>query len=237
MAAARTEFAGLWREYFDDKITSEQLNAELDCMYKKWEKVEGQQNLFRTVIRMYLFSPDSAAKEMDFSRILNSQALVMLFAHLDAFMADRMRSICRVRPEVLKCDKKMEWSDIVSSGSWDKLMDQMIEEYVYTFGWRSVKKRIDFLNKQIGLAIDFSDSDSTLIEDFENIRNVIIHNGGKVSQEYIDRSGRADLSIGSPIPVALEDVRKVFKATGGLGQAIFKAIAKKFYNQDNPSWI
>ena len=237
LAEARKQWSDLWTSHFDNKTTSEQFSAELDRMFKEWERIEGQPALFKTVMRMNLFRPDQATKELDFSRIVNSQALVMMFAHLDAFMADSIRTTCRVCPEILKCDKKMEWVDIVSCGSWDKLIDQLIEQYSFQFGWQSVAKRLDFLKKQIGLEFAFQEEKLRIIDDSELIRNVVTHNGGNVSQEYLVRSRRTDVSLGQPIPITLDSIRQLFTAIGLLGDTLYKAIAKKFYGKDNPDWI
>jgi hypothetical protein len=237
LADARKQWRDLWTAHFDDKITSEQFSAELDRVYKEWERVEGQPALFKTVMRMYLFRPDLASSELDFNRIVNSQAFAMLFAHLDAFMADSIRAICHIRPEILKCDKKIEWVDIISCGTWDKLIDRLSEQYSFQFGWQSVAKRLDFLRNQIGLTLIFPDEKLKLIEDSEYIRNVVIHNGGNASQEYLDRSKRTDVSLGQPIPITLGSIRQLFSSISLLGDTLYKAIAKKFYDKDNPDWI
>jgi len=234
---ARKQWRDLWTSYFDHKITLEELSAEQDRMYKEWERVEGQPALFKTVNRMYLFRPDSSSSELDFSRIVNSQALVMLFAHLDAFMVDSVRTICRIRPDILKSDKKMEWVDIVSCGSWDKLIDQLVEQYSFQFGWQPIAKRLDFLKKQNGIDIVFPEEEMKVIDDAELTRNVVTHNGGNISQEYLARSKRTDVSIGQPIPITVDFIRQLFRAISLLGDALYKAIAKKFYGKDNPEWI
>lgn len=233
---ARNKWRDLMTALLDHKITSEQFDGELTSLYAEWEKVKGQSALFKTVIRMSLFRPNTASSEIDFKRIVNSQAYVMVFAHLDAFMADSIRAVCKLRPEVMKCDKTMEWVDIISCGTWDRLLTQLSEQYSFQFGWQSLVKRIDFLRSQIGLKLTFPEEKLKVIDDAENIRNVLVHNGGNASQEFLDRSKRSDLALGEQVPVTLESVRTLVGTISELGDRLYEAIAEKFYGKQNPEW-
>ncbi len=189
----------LWGDYFDKKITSEELHTGFDVIMKEAEAIEGGRPLFSSVISMYIARPDTSSREIDFSRILHHQAIVMLFAHLDAFLADSIRAICRRRPEVLKSDKQIDWAEIIACGSWEAVLRRLVEEYVFTFGWPEIKKRVEHLKERIGLEFEVSEGDQQEIRRMELIRDLIVHNGGQVSQEYLNRSGRTDVAVGDRI--------------------------------------
>jgi len=234
---AMSRISSLWRDYFDEKITSEQMHSEFDRQLKEWDKVEGRKLLFGSVFLMRLSRPDPSKSEIKFDRMVYSQAIVMLFSHLDAFLADSMRAICRGRPDILRSDKKMAWNEIIACGGWGKVMARMVEEYVFNFGWQGVVRRVEFMKKQLGLTFEVSDEDFKVIDQDEHIKNAVTHNGGNASQEYIERSGRTDLLIGQPIPITEELVKQLYTACRSLGEAASEAISKKFFGQDKPFWV
>lgn len=236
LASARKKWGELWTARFDDKITSSQLDDEIDGLISEM-KNEGLSPLFGAAIQMHIYRPNLESSEIDFNRIVNSQAYVMAFAHMDAFITDSFRAICRVRPEVMKSEKKIEWADIISCGSWDKLLTHLIEQSSFQFGWQSVLKRLEFLRNQIGLTISITEEQLRLIDDAELIRNVLVHNGGSVSQEFLERSKRTDLNLGEQIPLTIDSTRNIIRTISELGNALYKSVAKKFYDKDNPEWI
>ena len=81
-------------------------------------------------------------KNVNFQRLLYSQELVMMLAHLEAFLSDSLRAICRVRPEILKSNKQIEWSTLIDFGDWDKIKGHLIEDYTFDFGWKTFKDKI-----------------------------------------------------------------------------------------------
>jgi len=165
----------------------------------------------------------------DFERSLLYQWLVMVFAHLDAFIADTVRAICQVRPEVLKSDRKMSWEAILDYGEWEELLNQMVERYVLEIGWPPIRKRIEFLIKEFGLEIDFPSPYINVIEQAENDRHVVLHNGARISQEYIDRTQRRDVRVGDLIPLNREYLEKIHLHSSALASAVMRSVAKKFF--------
>jgi hypothetical protein len=145
--------------------------------------------------------------QIGFERLLSLQTVIMTFAFLDAFMADTVRTICIARPEVLKSEKKIEWSTALTFDKKEDLIKYLIERYVFEFGWLNLLKRIEHLEKQVGIELETPASQIQLLDMAENIRHVAVHNGGKVSQEFIERTGRNDLAIGEFVPVTFESLR------------------------------
>ncbi len=164
-----------------------------------------------------------------FERLSNYQALIMVFAHLDAFMADTLRVICKVRPEILKRDKKIDWATVLEFGGKDDLVNYLIERYVYEFDWLSLPNRVQFFRNQIGLDINISKTSIDLLKSAEEIRHILVHNGGRVSQEYVNRTGCGDIMVGDIISVPFEYVERVIVAARGLAGDVFVSVSKKFF--------
>lgn len=174
--------------------------------------------------------------EINYGQLLYQQELSILFAQVDAFTADTIRVICQTRPEVLKKNKQIDWATVVSAGGWQEILDLLTDEFVYEFGWPPLLKRVKMLREQFGIEIPLDDSDWILLDEAENIRNVVTHNGGRVSREYINRTGKRDLVIGSLIPLTSDYLESIEEVSRMLVSGLFLAVSEKFFGLD-PSKI
>ena len=170
--------------------------------------------------------------EVDYERLFCHQELIMLFAQIDAFLADTLRVICRVCPQILSRNKTVEWATVLSCGGWEELLDFLVERYVYEFGWAPLPKRLELLREQLGLEVSYSDSDIELLGEAENIRNIVVHNSGRVSQEYIERTKRRGLAVGDYVPLTLDYLEEVSEACRMLVAELFVAVSRKFFEVD-----
>ena len=68
-----------------------------------------------------------------------------------------------------------------------------------------------------------------MLEGAENIRHIIVHNGGRASQEFINRTGRNDLAVGEIVPVTAEYVGDVSSSSRLLASELFTKVSKKFF--------
>ena len=174
--------------------------------------------------------------EWDLESLICAQELVMLFAHLEAFMADSLRTICYARPDVLKGNKMIDWNTILSCGGWDELLDHLIERYVYEIGWESIQKRVNLLNQKFGLKIKFPETELKLIEEAEQIRHILVHNGGRINKKFITMTGRDDLVIDEPIKVKPKYVHQISIAMLALTSEIFRNVSEKFFGIKEPKF-
>jgi hypothetical protein len=167
---------------------------------------------------------------IDFEHLLQTQQLVMLFAFIDAFLADAVRVICKAKPEVLKKDSKtITWERVVSSKDLEELKNELVETFAYDLGWRrNVSGRLDFLRSQFGLTLDCSQVDIASLEKLEKVRDIAVHNGGRVSHEFVQRTGERQLLIGQVYPVAATDIEHLSIFARQLCGSIFAEVSVKF---------
>ena len=223
------------------QITNEPINENSENLESKMKDIEpGNLDIFMNQLAIYNSSIHLGLKtpeDINFQRLFFSQELIMACAHLEAFLSDSLRVICRVRPEILKSGKKIDRSTIIDSGNWDKVIECIIEDYIYEFGWKTLKDKIKFLKDKIGLNVEIPNSELSILEEAENIRNIVVHNGGRISQEYINRTEKSDLNVGDLIPITAEFMGKVSYISLLLGWDIFALVSKKFFDIDGSKLI
>lgn len=175
--------------------------------------------------------------KIDFARASISQRLIMTFAHVDAFMADIMRIVCEVQPKVMMSKKNVTIESVLSSGSWDALVEKLIDDYITEFGLENIITRIGHLNERLKLNLFIDNEDLQLIGEAEKLRHAFVHNGGRVSALLMQRLKRNDMIIGSEIHIDEKYMDALHRAVVNLSAEIYKKIAIKYLDvnlDENP---
>jgi hypothetical protein len=167
-----------------------------------------------------------------YGEILRRSHLVLVVAHLEAFLADSVRAACRARPEVLHTDRTFKWSDILAAGSWNGVLSSMIEAYVLELGMLSLKARITKLRERhLKLPIKVPARVLIQLDEAENVRNAWLHDGGRASARFIERSGRTDIVLGSDVPMV--NITTTALNARWLAAVVFRDISSKFLGRTN----
>lgn len=219
------------KPYFDKETKSEIIENKLHESETKFDKENTSIIMDEIALYLSMINLEMKPENINFQRLFFSQELVMVLAHLEAFLSDSLRVICRVKPEILKTNKKIDRSAIINLENWDNVMEFLIEDYIFDFGWKSLDEKIKFLNEKIGLNIETPEI--SLLEEAENIRNIVVHNGGRISQEYINRTKRYDLKVGDFIPITNKFTGDVLINILLLGCDVFVQISEKFFDIDD----
>ena len=126
-------------------------------------------------------------EKVDFPSASAEQALIVSFACFDGYIASCVRIILASRPRKLCSQKQATWEDIINHGSWDRLIESMIDKRVVEFGHLNIRAKLARLRKEFNLDISFNDTVIDLIEYYEELRNSLVHNGGLVTPKQMQR--------------------------------------------------
>jgi hypothetical protein len=68
----------------------------------------------------------------------------------------------------------------------------------------------------------FSDDDKTFLNRMFNRRHVLIHNGGRIDQEYLDNTGDTTVRLNQKIVVRSNEIRRLFPLLRTVAQNLFQ---------------
>jgi hypothetical protein len=168
-------------------------------------------------------------QSIDFERLVLSQELIMAFAHLDAFFSESIRAICRIKPDVLKTDKQVSWATALEFDNKQSLSEFLTETLAYELGWGSFEKRISSLKSKFGLDLQISSEILENLRQADLLRNLIAHNGGRVDQEYRQKSNKGNLLLGEPVPLDIEFVNNVSADAMELAGELYTQVSINFF--------
>jgi hypothetical protein len=177
-------------------------------------------------------SDDATATGPDFERALREQELVMCLAHLEAFLGDTLKMMCQRDPRILRRKKQISWDQVIDAGSWEELMNRLADEYVYDFGWKSLTEKVDHLAAEHGVSVGFEEPSRDLLVLAEQVRHIVIHNGGRVSREFMRRTGRSDVPLGSVFPLTEDLLAQVSRTASSTCRAVHGAVVDNFFAEE-----
>jgi hypothetical protein len=175
------------------------------------------------------FKATAELTSISFDRTAGAQRLLMTIAHVEAFLSESVRAICHSEPRVLATGRQLKWEEVIGAGSWDTLLDLMIERHVYQQGWQGdIAARVAAFCAAYGVELP---TPHDVIEDLaqaEQARHVILHAGGRVTEEYL-RKARVIAPLVSLVPMEGAFLEKVSQGARRLCDDLFYSTSAKFF--------
>jgi hypothetical protein len=165
-----------------------------------------------------------------YSLIAVKQMIAMAIAHVEAFISDTVRTICAIQPNVLHETKAVSSKTVLTSQSREEILAVMADDYAMQIAIKgTIREKLQSLSKH-GIETQNSESDRTILDEAESIRNVILHNGGKVSNEFLRRTGRNELKLGEDVPLSMTSAIPYVGAALSTLNSLYAAVALKFFD-------
>jgi hypothetical protein len=168
-------------------------------------------------------------ENMDFEQLLSYQEIVMLIAHLDAFFSDSIRAICMAHPEMLNRKKQVTWEEVLQFRNREEIIHYLSEKYVYDFGMKTFPERINKLKERHGLDVQFSSEDLDFLEEVRNVRHIIVHNGGRISSDFLSNVKSTAFKLGAFVSVTSDYKVKAYDKIRLFADELFRGVSKKFF--------
>jgi len=174
------------------------------------------ENLFDLLSIELLENIDDAVlfRQINFEQIFSSQKLVMLFAHLDAYLSDSLDIICK---------KEIKVSNLKS------MQEQMVENFVTLFDRGSIKTRLHSLKRNLKIKLDIETEILEKVYFAEQVRHIYIHNAGKIDRRFIKYTKRKNLKEGEIFSLSKEFVNEIHEIIKNLVDEIHKQIRERFF--------
>lgn len=159
--------------------------------------------------------------------LVRHQAMVMMLAHFEAFMADTLRVMCRARPDILRMERKVTWADVLQFETMVDFIEYITEKYLNDlFFEKNIAEQIGTLANMC--RADISDEEKRFLYRYEARRNLIVHNGGVVSERYIKETRDTSVTVGQVVQVSSDDIRTLFDKLRKIGTSLFLSVAEEF---------
>jgi hypothetical protein len=123
-------------------------------------------------------------------------------ADFEVLIGNMLRIMITEHPAVINdSEKKFIWADLVKFDSLDDFKQFQIEKTIDVVLYGSYDDWLDFIEKKLHIAVPSAARSSEMVEIFQR-RNMIMHNGGVASKQYVNAVNTARKeSIGTELIV------------------------------------
>ncbi len=137
--------------------------------------------------------------------LLRSSTL-FLYSEFESYFFKCLKFLCLEFPSILN-KKQIEIEKISElKGNVDLIKDLKAEEIVRSITMGKIKKIFTFSSKNFGININLSEEDISKLDEFKVVRNIYMHNSGRINQIYILETKKSGLIIGDKIPYNSNDL-------------------------------
>jgi len=163
---------------------------------KKSEKIEPQLDELRAAFEKL------GGASLAYISYKNTMAEMTLCRGVDNFLcyiADLMRMVFEMNPDMLKSNEKISYSEILGHESLESLKLEMIENKIFDLSNKGFRVLAKELEEKYGFTIYRNQDHLENIVELVEIRNLIVHNRGIVNAVFKERVPKSLKSIGEKL--------------------------------------
>ena len=162
--------------------------------------------------------------------------VVYLFALFEGYIKHLFNQIMLFRPDLMKSDKKISHKEIIEAKNIDDIYEIIAKSKLDVLSNKLIDEIKDLLKNVLG----FSDSDINeylkweYLEKWRGIRNLIVHNNGKISEEHILKYPEYQALKDSAIQIETNDIREISAKMKDLFRFIKEKACAKYNWKGSP---
>lgn len=165
----------------------------------------------------------------DFKYTILSSELILNFTYLDSFLSDSLTIIFQIKPQQLKTkNKTIDYEKLFSGLSLRKIKEEVIGKEIRNFGNEKLFDRINIL-KKIGVEISLSENNENVLYKSRDVRNLIVHNNGKINAEFKSKYKNDEHNLGETFHLTNVYLKRVTDILMELIRQVYVSILDKFF--------
>ncbi len=144
------------------------------------------------------------------------------------YLSEILRRVFVHKPETLRTAEQVSVREVLEAGEMNEFIKRIAEKKVIELGYESLEGIMKYLNERLGLDLDTQTKEFRAAKEYIEVRHIIAHNGGRVSELLLRRTGRIDLNVNDFFPLTAEYVSNGSSALRELARVIDTKIVSHF---------
>jgi hypothetical protein len=150
--------------------------------------------------------------------------------YIDSFLiyiSDLLRNVLRKQPNILAGTEKIKTERLLKVSTIQELLDEVIEEQVASLSYAGFHDLCDWLRKR-GIELCPEQHDEADLVEAIAIRNLIVHNEGRVDNRFVKLVPSRKAPIGEELQLTIDDITAAVKTIAKTVSYSDQAASKKF---------
>jgi hypothetical protein len=187
-----------------------------------------------TVVEIVGMAQEWQRKATRHGVILRNGALVLAVSYLDVLVADLAREFYTRFPGVLTSEERtISFADLITLGSIEAAREQVLSREIDSLLRQNFDQQLDFFRKKLKVHLSALDPHrDRLIESIQR-RHLLVHAGGIVSKQYIERVSpdllkEFEVQLGKPVRVSPKYLRRAIDRVNLTGIVLIQQCWRKW---------
>lgn len=170
-------------------------------------------------------------------RLFEKQLIVTLVSRFDEFLGQVLRLVLEQKPEsIISSNKTITYKELVALKSVDKAIEGVIHKEVEDILRESHESQIQYIDEKLKIGIQENFKGMKKFLEVAERRNLFVHSGGVVSNQYIDRckgfGHEVSVDRGRRLDADNEYFNDAFLTFFEIGLRIGQASYRRIFNND-----
>jgi hypothetical protein len=161
------------------KTTSENHDIKWQSLSEEWHKLTG------------LMSPG------EFTQLCLQILITRAVESFQYYIGEMLSRLFRERPEILRSSETVKLNEILKFRNMQDFVKWAAERKVINLSYGGLEDIVEYLTERIGVKVESSGEYFEAVKEAVEVRNIIVHNRGRVNSLFINRTGRKDLCEGN----------------------------------------
>jgi hypothetical protein len=148
--------------------------------------------------------------------------------NFNCYLSDVLFILFRSRPETLRSSEQVTIEDVLTATNMDEFVERLAERKVESLSYQGFSAVYNYLTKRLGIR---SGLKKELLEGAIKaiaIRNIIVHNRGKVNSRFLKETGQSEFRLGQNINLTIKEAERHVEFMQKVAEVIDGLLIEKF---------
>ncbi len=152
---------------------------------------------------------DSVFDIMVFQEFYGQMVYARSIDNVITYFKDLLSEVIRVKPKVLSSKEQVSLDFLLRFDSIEKMYEAVAEKKIDELFYGGVEKIENFFISRLGLNLFENDTDRFQFKKATKYRNLIVHNRGRIDEEFIKEFKEPNFDIGDKIIFSYLDISQI----------------------------
>jgi len=149
--------------------------------------------------------------------------------NFNCYLSDVLTLVLLSCPDALKSKKSVTYEEVLDCPSRDDVVRLLATKAVDALGHKGFDEVKRFLTDRLGISVSADADAEKTVREAIAVRNIVVHNRGRVNARFLQETGMSDVSDGGPLRSSVTRMREYLGALEQLVEEIDEELIKKFH--------
>jgi hypothetical protein len=161
-------------------------------------------------------------------RLLDELIVTRAVDMFGIYLSEMLQLVFQQEPRILRSAAQMRVDEILAYDSMDDLVREITRRRVDDLARKGFFSILVFIKDTLGVEIKLPEKTLAGVTLAIAIRNIIVHNGGRVNERFVTLTNRSDVQLGLQYPFSPAEVMSWRADLEHVAEAIDISLVKKF---------